>query len=210
MDDAGAMLGWPFQDGRWPVRLGLMGLLWLTLTLTVIGIPVAAIALTGWMLTAADNLRGGRAELPAPGLYLRRGAALFLVQLAYLAALVVLAGLPLAAGLWLGGIGGGLLAVFAQSLFTLGTTALVAATPALAHLTESDGALRALQPGRLLALLGRNRRLSVGTGLMSLLCLDIISPIGLLAFGIGLAVTATYAYAVLASTIVAFGRQVRR
>jgi hypothetical protein len=45
---------------------------------------------------------------------------------------------------------------------------------------------------------------------MSLLCLDIISPIGLLACGIGLAVTTTYGYAVLAATVVAFDRKPRR
>ena len=39
---------------------------------------------------------------------------------------------------------------------------------------------------------------------MSLLGLDIISPVGLLACGVGLAVTTTYGYAVLAAAVVAF------
>jgi hypothetical protein len=204
------MLAWPFRDPRWPARLGLMGLLWLALSLTLVGIPLAGIALAGWMLSAADNLRAGRPELPPPGLYLRRGYRLFLVQLAYFLAIVVVAAIPVVGGLRLGGIGGGLLAVFGESLLTLGSTALVAATPALVQLAESGGVIAALRVDRLADLLAADPRRSVGGGLMSLLSLDIISPIGLLACGIGLAVTTTYGYAVLAATVVAFDRTARR
>ena len=186
-----------------------MGLLWFVLSLSIVGIPLAGIGLAGWMLTAADNLRAGRPELPPPGLYLRRGYRLFLVQLTYFLALLVLAATPLIGGLKLGGIAGGLLAVFGESLLTLGGTALVAVTPALVQLTESGGVPAALRVDRLLALLIANPRRSAGCGLMSLLCLDIISPIGLLACGFGLAVTTTYGYAVLASAVVAFDRKAR-
>jgi hypothetical protein len=204
------MLAWPFRDPRWPARLGLMGLLWFVLSLTVVGIPLAGIALAGWMLTAADNLRAGRLELPPPGLYVRRGYRLFLVQLAYLLALAVLAALPVITGFRVGGIAGGLLVVFGESLLTLGSTALVALTPALVRRTESGGVLEALRVDRLVTLLAVDPRRSVGSGLMSLLCLDIISPIGLLACGIGLAVTTTFGYAVLAATVVALDRPARR
>jgi hypothetical protein len=204
------MLAWPFRDPRWPARLGLMGLLWFVLSLTVVGIPLAGIALAGWMLTAADNLRAGRLELPPPGLYVRRGYRLFLVQLAYLLALAVVAALPVITGFRVGGIAGGLLVVFGESLLTLGSTALVALTPALVRRTESVGVLEALRVDRLVTLLAVDPRRSVGSGLMSLLCLDIISPIGLLACGIGLAVTTTFGYAVLAATVVALDRPARR
>jgi hypothetical protein len=204
------MLAWPFGAGRVPLRLLWMGLVWLLLALTVVGIPIASMALTGWMLTAADNLRAGRPELPRARLYLRRGARLFAVQLVYLLTLMVVSAVQVAAGFRIGGIAGGLLAVFGESLFALGSTALVAVTPALALLTEAGGVRAGLNPARLLEMLGRNRRLAVGSGLLSLLCLDIISPIGLLACGVGLAVSATYAYAVLASAIVAYDRQLRR
>jgi hypothetical protein len=210
MDDVGAMLARPFGAGARPARLVWMGLLWLGLNLTLVGIPLAAIALTGWMLKATDSLRSGRPELPPAGLHLRRGAPLFLVQLAYLALLLVATAIPILVGLWVGGVGGGLLAVFGESLFTLGSTLLVAVTPALALLTDSGGVGAALAPRRLLGLLAADRRLAVGIGLLSLLCLDIISPIGLLACGVGLAVSVPYAYAVLASAIVAYDRQVRR
>ena len=204
------MLAWPFRDPRWAARLGLMGLLWFVLSLTVVGIPLAGIALAGWMLTATDNLRARRLELPPPGLYLRRGYRLFLVQLAYLLALVALAAIPVLGGFRLGGILGGLLVVFGESVLTLGSTALVAATPAVVQLTESRGVLAALRVDRLAALLAANPRRSIGSGLMSLLSLDIISPIGLLACGIGLAVTTTFGYAVLAAAVVALDRPARR
>jgi hypothetical protein len=204
------MLAWPFHDPRGPARIGLMGLVWFVLSLTVVGIPLAGIALAGWMLTAADNLRAGRLEVPPPGLYLQRGYRLFLVQLAYLVAVVAVATIPIVTGLRVGGIGGGLLAVFGESVFTLGSTALVVATPALVQLTESGGVLAALRVDRLVARLAADPRRSVGSGLMSLLCLDIISPIGLLACGIGLAVTTTYGYAVLAAAVVASDRTARR
>jgi hypothetical protein len=204
------MLAWPFRDARWPARLGLMGLLWLALSLTVVGIPLAGIAIAGWMLTATDNLRAGRLELPPPGLYLRRGYRLFLVQAAYLLAIAAVAAVPLIGGFRLGGIGGGLLAVFGESLLTLGSTALVAATPALVRLTESGGIRGALRVDQLAVRVAADPRRAVGSGLMSLLCLDIISPIGLLACGIGLAVTTTYGYAVLAAAVVAYDRPARR
>ena len=210
LDDAGEMLGWPFRDPHWPARLGLMGLLWFALSLTIVGIPLAGIALAGWMLTAADNLRAGSPELPPPGLYLRRGYRLFVVQLAYFLVIAGVATIPFIGGLRLGGIGGGLLAVFGESLLTLASTALVAATPALVRLTETGGIAAAFRVDRLAALLAANPRSSVGSGLMSLLSLDIISPIGLLACGIGLAVTTTYGYAVLAAAVVAFDRKARR
>jgi len=204
------MLAWPFGEGRHPARLVSMGLLWLVLVLTVVGIPIASMALTGWMLTAADNLRAGRPELPPAGFHLRRGAPLFAVQLLYLVALLLVCGIPVLAGFEVGGIGGGLLAVFGESLLALGSTFLVAVTPALALLTDSGGVRAALDPRRLAAMLAADGRLAVGTGLLSLLCLDIISPIGLLACGVGLAVSATYAYAVLATAIVAYDRQLMR
>jgi hypothetical protein len=202
--DAGELLAWPFRDPRWPVRLPLMGLLWFALSLTIVGIPLGGIALAGWMLTATDNLRAGRPELPPPGLYLKRGYRLFLVQFAYLLLLLLLAAIPFYAGFRLGGVAGGLLAVFGESLLTIGSTALVAVTPALVQLTESGGIGAALRVDRLARLLAADPRRSTGVGLMSLLCLDIISPTGLLACGLGLAVTTTYAYAVLAATAVAF------
>ena len=187
-----------------------MGLLWLLLSLTIAGIPIGAIALTGWMLTAVDNLRAGRLEVPPAGLYLARGWRLFAVQLVYLLLVLAVSVLPAVAGIRVGGVGGGLLAVFGQSLGLLASTVLVAVTPALALLVDEGGLGAGLSPRRLLAMIRRNPRLAIGCGLLSLLSLDIISPIGLLACGVGLAVSATYAYAVLAATITAYDRQLRR
>jgi hypothetical protein len=209
VDDAGGLLGWPFRDPAWPTKLLLTGLLWFALSLTVIGIPLAAINLNGWMLAAADRYRAG-GTLPAAGFYLGRGWRLFLVQLLYFLALLVIAAVPAAAGLRVGGIGGGLLAVFAESVLLLGSTALVAVTPALILLTEAGGVRGGLDVAGLLRLLRARANESAASGLMSLLCLDIISPFGLLACGIGLVASTPYAYAVLAATAVAYDRKVRR
>ena len=102
------------------------------------------------------------------------------------------------------------LLVFAESLLLVGSTALVAATPPLILLTESGGLRGGLDVAGLLRLLRRRGRESAASGLMSLLCLDIISPFGLLACGIGLVASTPYAYAVLAATAVAYDRKVRR
>jgi hypothetical protein len=210
VDDADELLGWPFRDPAWPTKLLLTGFVWFLLSLTVIGIPLAAINLNGWMLAAGDRYRAGKPELPPMGLYLARGWRLFLVQLVYLLALVVVSALPVAAGLRLGGVGGGLLSVFGESLLLVGSTALVAATPPLILLTESGGLRGGLDVGGLLRLLRQRGQESAASGLMSLLCLDIISPVGLLACGIGLVASTPYAYAVLAATAVAYDRKVRR
>lgn len=210
MDDAGELLGWPFEDPAWPRKLLLAGLLWCVLSLTIAGIPLAAVNLTGWMLTAADNLRSGKRSLPPAGFYLGRGVRLFTVQLAYFLALLAVCGLPIVAGVWIGGIGGGLLAVFGQSLLLLASTLLVAITPAIVVLTEAGGVARGLDLRRLGRFLAADPRAASSSGLMSLLCLDIISPFGLLACGLGLVVTTPYAYAVLASTVVAYESRVRR
>jgi len=210
VDEAGELMAWPFRDPAWPTKLLLTGLLWLLLNLTVVGIPLAAINLNGWMLAAGDRYRAGGAELPPAGLYLRRGWRLFVVLLAYLLAILVLSAIPAVVGFRLGGIGGGLLLVFAESLLLVGTTALVAATPPLILLTESGGLRGGLDGAGLMRLLRTRSRESAASGLMSLLCLDIISPFGLLACGIGLVASTPYAYAVLAATAVAYDRKVRR
>jgi hypothetical protein len=210
VDDAGALMGWPLKDPSWPTKLLLTGLLWFFLSLTVVGIPLAAINLNGWMLAAADRYRAGRTELPPAGFYLGRGWRLFVVQLAYLLALVAISAVPATVGFRIGGIGGGLLAVLGESLLLLGSTALVAATPAIILLTESGGLRGGLDVAGLLRLLRTRSHESAASGLMSLLCLDIISPFGLLACGIGLVASTPYAYAVLAATAVAYDRMIRR
>ncbi|GAC1614051.1 MAG: hypothetical protein NVS9B1_23170 [Candidatus Dormibacteraceae bacterium] len=207
MDDAGEILGWPFKDPRWLRTLTLTGLIWFGLSLTLVGIVPAAINLNGWMLEALANLRAGRSELPPPGFHLRRGLPLFTVQLIYLGALAVVAGALVGGGLQWGGIPGGMVAVLGQSVFLLGTTVLVAATPAIVLATEAGGVAGGLDPARIWRLLAGNPPAAVAGGLLSLLCLDIISPFGLLACGIGLVFTTPFAYAVLASTVLAFERQ---
>jgi hypothetical protein len=165
------------------------------------------------MLTAADNVDAGRAELPPPGLYLRRGFALFVVQAAYLVALVVVAG-GLAVAAYVvaarGGVAavlGGLVGVSADSLAVVASVALAAALPILAVETERRGVRGGFAVGAVVAAFRSDPGAAVLLGLISLLALDIISPLGAVICGVGLAATTPYAYAVLAAAVSARRRQ---
>lgn len=205
--DAGEVLGWPFRDPKWSGRLLGMGFIWLFLTLSLIGAIPAWIALNGWMLNCLDNLRAGRFELAHPGLPLRRGARLFAVQLVYLLAIVGLTILISLAGIQVGrqgglaALGGGLLVILANAVSLLGSLALVVLLPQIVLLTERRGIRGGLQPGAVLRLALQAGSAAVLAGLLSLLALDIISPLGLLLCLVGTAATTPYAMAVLAAAI---------
>lgn len=205
--DAGEVLGWPFRDPRWPARILGMGAIWLLLSLTIVGAIPALIALNGWMLQCLDNLRGGRLELARPGLPLRRGARLFLVQLVYLAVIVAVTTLLTAAGVQAakaGGpaaIGGGLLVILANALSLLGSLALVVLLPEIALLIERRGLPGGFALPAILRMARSAGSTAILTGLLSLLALDIISPLGLLLCLVGVAATTPYAMAVLAAAI---------
>ncbi|TMD07089.1 MAG: DUF4013 domain-containing protein [Chloroflexi bacterium] len=212
MPDIGEILGWPFKDPRWPSRLLLTGLLWLALSVTVVGAPIAAVGLNGWMLAALDNLRAGRTELPAPGFRnWGRGLRVFLVLLIYYVALAAIAGVPIGAGLLVGlrgtnSIGAGLLTVFGQSLLLLGSTVLAVLTPAIVVLTERAGWSGGLNVLNLWRTASVRPSLTLIAGLIALLALDIISPLGALACLVGVALTTPYAFAVLAAAVSAYER----
>ncbi len=212
MPDIGEILGWPFKDRRWPSRLILTGLLWLAVSLTVVGAPIAAVGLNGWMLAALDNLRAGRTELPAPGFRnWGRGLRVFLVLLIYYLVLAALAGIPIGAGLLVGlrgpnSIAAGLLAVFGQSLLLLGSTALALLTPAIVALTERDGWSGGLNAANLWRTASARPSPTLVAGLIAVLALDIISPLGALACLLGVALTTPYAFAVLAAAVNAYER----
>lgn len=213
-DDAAAILGWPLQDPAWASKLLLMGLLWMGLLLVpVAGVVVASINLNGWMLAALDNLRAGRRELPPAGLgYVRRGLQLFAVEFVYFALLIVVSFSLLGGGVLLSLQAGPhgstprvltalLLTAFGQSVLLVGSTVWVAVTPAIVALTESEGPRGALNVRRLINLLRAGPRGAIIAGLLSLLCLDVIAPFGVLACFIGLVLTVPYAYAVLAAAV---------
>jgi Protein of unknown function (DUF4013) len=68
----GDCITWPFRSSEWLGHVVLQSVIAL--------IPFAGgMALAGWMLTAADKLHEGVAEVPHAGFYLRRGARLYFV-----------------------------------------------------------------------------------------------------------------------------------
>ena len=211
--DVGDALGWAFRDPRWRRRLAGMGAICLVLWVTCIGVIPASIALNGWMLAAADNLDSGRWELPAPGLYLRRGTPLFLVQVAYLGLLLLVAGSLGLIALRLGDTGSGsvvvagMLAVTANGIAAVGAIVLAAAVPFIAVATERRGIAGGFDIPAIVAGFRADPGLGVMLGLLSLLALDIISPIGALLCVVGLAATTPYAYAVLAAGVSRWRRQ---
>ena len=205
--EVGEVLGWPFRDAKWFGRLLGMGAIWFLLTLTVVGAIPAAIALDGWMLRCLDNLRAGRQELASPGLPLRRGARLFLVQAVYLLAVLIVTGLLTFAGIQAsraGGaaaIGGGLLVILGNAISLLGSLALLVFLPQIVLQLERRGLAGGFDVAGIVRLARSQGSAAVLAGLLTLLALDIISPLGLLVCIAGTAATTPYAMAVLAAAI---------
>ena len=77
---------WPFRD---PEGLSKLAITALTLLIPIVG----AINGLGWMLAALDRLRAGDEKLPPANLdYLGRGVGLFVVNLVYILALLLIGG----------------------------------------------------------------------------------------------------------------------
>jgi Protein of unknown function (DUF4013) len=76
MNSVGDSFGWAFRDPQWPGKMLLQGLIAI--------IPIVGwIAMTGWLMMAFENARGGRNELPPAGFHLERGIAIFVIFLVY-------------------------------------------------------------------------------------------------------------------------------
>lgn len=205
--DVGEVLSWPANDPKWVGRLLGMGAIWFLLSLTVIGAIPAAIAIDGWMLQCLDNLRAGRQELASPGLPLRRGARLFLVQLVYLLAILVLTGVFTFAGVEVSktgsaaALGGGLLVIFGNAISLLGSLALLVFLPQVVLQLDRRGLAGGFDVPAIVRLARGQGSAAVLAGLLSVLALDIISPLGLLFCIVGTLLTTPYAMAVLAAAI---------
>jgi hypothetical protein len=77
---------WPFRDPEWATKLAIIALI---LLIPILG----AINGMGWMLAALDRLRAGEERLPPANFdYLGRGVGLFVVNLVYVLALLIVGG----------------------------------------------------------------------------------------------------------------------
>ncbi len=208
----GDAITWPFHTGDWFGRVVLMSLIAL--------IPfVGTMALTGWVLTAADNLHSGSALVPPAGFYLRRGARLFFVAYVY-----GLAATILVYGSFFGfffvftnpqAIGG---AAFAF-LFTVGWFAFVFGFALVTHLAflfivpgavEADarGALRGLNPVHAIAAVFRHPKDSLLAGLITYLGWIVASLGGALCY-IGILLTFGYGALIFAGALYVYERNTK-
>ena len=200
---------WPFRDPEWPSKIAIIALILL--------IPIAgAINAIGWMLASLDRLRAGEERLaPANLSHLGRGIRLFVVDLVYELALVlvgVLLYVPAVAIFAHEGTGTAnaglvslaiLLSLLTFSVVTLGSLALNFAMPSIVLATDTGGIGGGLRVGDVF----RRSRLSLANTLIAglmLIAAGFIGSLGTVACGIGVLFTTAYAMAMQAWIIRSF------
>lgn len=205
MNDLGDAISWPARDAQWVTKIIVMSLI------TIIPV-VGQMALLGWMLAAIDNLRASRRELPPIGFdHIGRGAALFLVQLVYALAVVVIAGVVFVGAAILAGATGGsgsAAAGAASALgFLLGGAIVIAGCLAVAYVspamileTDRGGIASGLNFSAVIGLAQRRPEASLIAAL-SLLVAYFLGSLGSLLCGVGLYLTIAYGYAVAAGVV---------
>ena len=203
MDRIADAFVWPVRDPDWMGKVVIMGLI---LLIPIVG----GIDGLGWMLVTLDRLRAGEEKLPPANFnYLGRGAPLFVVFLVYYLGLALIgAALYVPAFLILSQQSQGSLNAFlvllafglmllTLSAVTLGSLALIFATPAIVIAVDRGGIAEGLRVG---AVLGRARLSVVNTliaGLM-LIAAEFVGQLGGLACLIGVVFTSAYALAMQA------------
>jgi hypothetical protein len=200
---------WPVRDPHWVSKIVIIGLLLL--------IPIAgAINGIGWMLATLDLLRAGEEKLPPANFsYLGRGIRLFVVQLLYVLALLVVSALiyaPAVSVFVQTGRGssnfaaltiGLLLNLLSFSVATLGSLALTFATPPIVLATDRGGIAGGLRVPKVIRLARGSLANTLIAGLM-LIAANFIGSIGLIVCGIGVVFTAAYSLAMQAWIIRGF------
>lgn len=159
-------LFWFTSTPEWITRVVVTGLIGL--------IPiVGAINLLGWTLEATDMIRGGWKELPTPGFrYLERGAAPFVVSLAYGVVILFFVGILVFVTVLLATSGDGraVLAIgFGLLIFLIFLAAWLASLYLFAALilaSDRLGIAKAIDPRRLLALARANHEISLHVALI--------------------------------------------
>jgi hypothetical protein len=195
--------GWATRDPQWVPKVLLMGLIFL--------IPIVGqIVLLGWMLTALDNLRAGRYELPAAGFsYIGRGLNLFVVELVYGLVIALVVSVVFV-------VGGGLVASSGTGAFYSAIGGLILADgylvsfalavcyylllPVVILRTDIGGIGGGLNIAQVL---GDARRLPGPTLLAGLLAYvgHLIAGAGALVCLVGVVLTVAYGYSVIAGVV---------
>jgi hypothetical protein len=200
---------WPARDHEWLTKILIIGL--------ILVIPIAgAINGIGWMLATLDRLRAGEQTLaPANFSYIGRGLRVFVVNLLYGLAVVLVAAaiyvpaLLIASSQSQGPANPALvslaiaLSLLAFSIATLGTLALNFALPAIVLATERDGIPGGLHVSAVL----RRSRINVANTLIAglmLIAAGFVGSLGIVLCGIGVLFTSAYALAMQAWIIRSF------
>ena len=209
MDRITDAFAWPARDPEWLTRILIIGLI---LLIPIVG----AINGIGWMLATLDRLRAGEQALaPANLTYIGRGLRLFVVNLAYGLAIVLVAAaiyvpaLLIASGQSQGSANPALvsiaivLSMLAFSVATLGTLALNFALPSIVLATDRGGISGGLHVSAVLRVSRINVANTLIAGLM-LIAAGFVGSLGIVLCGIGVLFTSAYALAIQAWIIRSF------
>ena len=209
MDRITEAFAWPTRDPEWLTKLLIIAL---TLLIPIVG----AINGLGWMLASLDRLRAGEERLaPANLRYIGRGLRLFVVNLAYLlaiglvAALVYVPALVVASSQSHSAANPALislaiaLSLLAFSIATLGSLAVNFVTPSIVLATDRGGIAGGLHLRAVLWAARANLANTLIAGLM-LIAAGFIGSLGLVACGIGVFFTTAYALAAQAWVVRSF------
>jgi hypothetical protein len=194
---------WPTRDPEWAGKLLIVALI---LLIPIVG----AINGLGWMLASIDRLRAGETRLaPANFGYLARGFPLFVVNLVYELAIVLVAGAIYVPALLMAShesqgsanpavISGAIvLSLLAFSIVTLGSLALNFAMPSIVLATDAAGISGGLNAAAVLRRVRANVSNTLIAGLM-LIAAGFVGSLGIIACVIGVLFTTAYALAIQA------------
>jgi hypothetical protein len=200
---------WPVRDPQWAGKVVIIALILL--------VPIAGqINGLGWMLAALDRLRAGEERLPPANFgYLARGIRLFVVQLVYgLALLLIVAAFYAPAvvvfireGRGSANLGlisfGLLLNLMSFSIASLGSLALNFLMPAIVLATDRGGIVGGLRVSDVVRRARASLTNTLIAGLM-LIAASFIGSLGSIACVVGIIFTLAYSLAVQAWIIRSF------
>ena len=200
---------WPARDPEWLTKLLIIAL---TLLIPIVG----AINGIGWMLATLDRLRAGEeAFAPANLSYIGRGVRLFVVNLLYGLAVVLIAAaiyvpaLLIASSQSQGSANPALvslaivLSLLAFSVATLGSLAFNFALPSIVLATDRDGIPGGLNVSAVVRRSRINGANTLIAGLM-LIAAGFVGSLGIVLCGLGVLFTSAYALAMQAWIIRSF------
>lgn len=212
MLDIGVVLQAPMEDEEWLKKCALMGLLTFALMLIpVVGAFLGTFNALGWTRAYAETrMRGEKALPPVNMSYVGAGWRMFLSYLPMAGVMVVGLG-AIAALVWVGAA-----ADSEPVIITAVVVGALAFVPFLLWVTVFNPAMLYLHIVKddpwASASVGRQWALAKSTGteylllwIAFLLC-NVVTQLGVMAFGVGLIVSVTYGYAMQGAAIAEFAR----